>query len=74
VATFVARLKKALSPTDAEVVELALRETDRDAYDQFTPIAGGPVLAVAGLVAVGVLAAIVTPFRIVRGLRRGPRT
>jgi predicted membrane-bound mannosyltransferase len=67
-----ARVKKSLVPTDAEVVKLALRETDRAAYRDFTPITGGPLLAAVGLAAIGLLAVITAPLRIVMGLRRRP--
>lgn len=59
-------LLERLKPTDGEIRELALRETDRTQATRFAPIARGPVFAVIGLVAVG-LAAL--PACLVRLLR-----
>jgi hypothetical protein len=59
-----------LKPSDREVRELALRETDPAQARRFAPIARGPVFALAALAGVA-LAAL--PFCALRWLRRPER-
>ena len=47
-----------LKPTDREIRDLALRETDSALAHRFDPIARGPVFAVLALVVVGVALAL----------------
>ena len=65
-------LLERLKPTDGEIRELALRETDPAQAARFAPIARGPVFAVLGLAAVGLAALPACLARLLR-LRRGER-
>ena len=58
-----------LEPTEREIRELALRETDPARAKRFAPIARGPVFAVLALLGVG-LAAL--PGMLRRLLSRSP--
>ena len=58
-----------LRPTDREIYELALRETDPREYSRFTPITHGSVFAIVGLAAVGIAAIVCTPFWLLRRRR-----
>ena len=63
-----------LKPTDREIRELALRETDPAQAERFAPIAAGPVLALLGLALVGLAALPALLLRLLRPPRReGPR-
>ena len=61
-----------LKPTDDEIRELALRETDPAHAKRFEPIARGPVYAVLALVAVGLIALPSLLWRLVRPRSRRP--
>lgn len=58
-----------LRPTEREVYELAIKETDPRFYSQFTPIACGFPFAVLALAGLGLLAVISTPFWLLRTRR-----
>jgi len=58
-----------LRPTEREVYELAIRETDPRLYSQFTPIARGFPFAVLALLGLGLFAIICTPFWLLRSRR-----
>jgi hypothetical protein len=62
-------LLERLKPTEREIRELALRETDPSQVERFRPITRGPLFAVLGLAAVG-LAAL--PSLLLRLLRPRP--
>lgn len=55
-----------LQPGPDEIERLALRETDPSHYAEFEPITRGPVAAVVIVLAVGMAAVLVTPFRLLR--------
>jgi hypothetical protein len=54
-----------LKPSDREIRELALRETDPAYVHEFQPIAKGPVVAVLILMVIGLAAVPITLFRLV---------
>lgn len=58
-----------LRPTEQEVYELARRETDPRRYSQFTPIVRGFAFSILALLGLGVVAAVCTPFRLLRPRR-----
>jgi len=58
-----------LRPTEREVYELAIRETNPRLYSQFTPITRGFAFAVLALAALGVFAVLCTPFWLLRSRR-----
>ena len=58
-----------LRPTESEVYELAIRETDPRLCEHFTPVARGFLFAAFALVGLGVLAVICTPFWLLRSRR-----
>ncbi len=55
-----------LKPTDEEIRELALRETDPTQAERFAAIARGPVYAVLALAALGLAALPSLLWRLVR--------
>ena len=55
-----------LKPDHRDVVALALRETDPAQAQQVAPIARGPVVSVAIIAGVTLLAACWAPFRLLR--------
>jgi plastocyanin domain-containing protein len=60
-----------LKPSDREIRELALRETDPARVEEFQPITKGPVVAVLILACVGIAAIPLTLWRLVsRGVRQ----
>jgi hypothetical protein len=61
---------KYLRPSRSELKRLAERETDVRFHHEFEPIVRGPLIAVALLIVAGVLAVIVTPFRLLAALTR----
>ena len=58
-----------LKPTDAEIRELALRETDAAQARAFEPIARGPVFALCALACIGLAALPSLVWRLIRGRR-----
>jgi hypothetical protein len=58
-------LIKYLRPTPSEVERLALRETDHRYCSEFAPITLGFLAAVAMLVAIGIAAVVISPFRLI---------
>ena len=62
-------LWRRLFASEEEIYRLGQRETDPRHAAEFTPITRGPVFAVAALALIGLLAAVVAPFRLLR--RRG---
>lgn len=58
-----------LRPTEREVYELAIRETDPRRYSEFTPISRGLPFALLSLFGLGVLAVLATPFWLLRSRR-----
>ena len=58
-----------LRPTEREVHELAVRETDPRLYARFTPIARGFWFAVLALLILGLLVLVCTPFWALRSRR-----
>jgi hypothetical protein len=63
-------LLERLKPTDGEIRELALRETDAAQAAHFEPIVRGPVFAVLALACIGVAALPSLLRRLITG-RRG---
>jgi hypothetical protein len=63
------RLVAALRPDGRELVRLVRSETDPDQYASFQPITAGPVVAVAGLMLVGVLGILAAPIRLLKKSR-----
>ena len=59
-----------LRPTDREIRELALRETDPTRAARFEPIVRGPAWAVLGLLGVGLAALPALLVRLARGRSR----
>ena len=57
-----------LFPSDDEIFLLGQRETDPRRHVEFTPITSGPVFACLALLLIGLIALVVTPFRLL--LRR----
>ena len=57
-------LLRRLLPSEDEIDRLAVRETDPRHQDEFSPLTSGPVSTVIQLIAIGVAAAVVTPFRL----------
>ena len=55
-----------LKPSDREIRELAMRETDRAHVHDFQPIVKGPVMAVLILACVGLAAIPMTLLRILK--------
>lgn len=49
-------LLERLKPTDEEIRQLALRETDAAQADRFEPIVRGPVFAILALACIGLAA------------------
>ena len=64
-------LLERLKPTDDEIRALALRETDPGEADRFAPIERGPVVAVLGLVCIGIAALPSLVMRLLRPPREG---
>jgi hypothetical protein len=60
-------LLERLKPSDREIRELALRETDPRQADRFAPIARGPLFALLALAAVGIAALPGCLLRLIRG-------
>ena len=56
-----------LKPSDREIRDLALRETDPERVHEFQPIVRGPIVAVLILMLISVAA---VPMTVVRVLRR----
>jgi len=52
----ISKLLERLRPTDAEIRELARRETRPELASKFEPIARGPLFAIAALIAIGLAA------------------
>jgi hypothetical protein len=63
-----AALRK-LRPDRDELRRLVEREVDPAAYDRFEQLTPGPLLAAAGLVAIGVYGALAVPLRLLRRSR-----
>jgi hypothetical protein len=59
-----------LLPTPRAIEQLALRESDPAHVHEFEPITAGPFVAVAVVIAVGIVAAALTPFRLLGALLR----
>jgi hypothetical protein len=55
-----------LKPSDREIRELALRETDPERVLEFQPIAKGPVVALLILMLIGLAAIPMTLLRLAR--------
>ena len=62
-------LLERLRPTEREVYELAVRETDPRLYSRFAPIARGFWFAVLALVVLGLMVVVCTPFWALRARR-----
>jgi hypothetical protein len=62
-----------LRPEPLEIERLALREADPAHYEKFEPITRGFWFAVGVIVFVGVLAMVLSPFRLLAHLLRGSR-
>lgn len=58
-----------LKPTDGEILELALRETDLREADRFEPICRGPLFAAFAIPLVVLAAVPACVLRLIRGLR-----
>jgi hypothetical protein len=61
-----------LRPTEREVHELAVRETDPRFYARFAPITRGRTFAVFAILALGLVAVALTPFWVLRPRRQRP--
>jgi hypothetical protein len=64
------RLIAALRPDGEELLPLVRAEMDPKRYGSFAPITAGPLVAVLGLTAVGLLGMLSTPVRLARRLLR----
>jgi hypothetical protein len=62
-----------LRPSPAEVLAVAHREGDMRSANSFSPICPGPVVAVAGLIAIGLVGGLAAPFRLGARFIRGSR-
>lgn len=65
-------LLERLKPTDREIRELALRETDPSQAQRFAPIERGPVFALLGLAGIGLAALPSLLWRLLRPRREKP--
>jgi hypothetical protein len=57
-----------LKPTEAELGQLALRETDPQFYEDFEPLTRGPIYAVLVLFLVCICATVAIPSRLAKRL------
>ena len=63
------RIVAALRPSGPELEQLVHAEMDPARYAAIRPIAAGPLVAIAGLLVVGILGIASAPFRIVKNFR-----